>query len=103
MPLDVTDRTSIDACVGEVLKTKGHIDVLVNNAGIVELSVVETTSEALARDTFEANFFGALWMMQAVLPGMRERRGGTIVNVPEPAALWEVPMFERPDSLNFIP
>ena len=81
MPLDVTDRTSVDACVGEVLRTKAHIDVLVNNAGFVELSVVEKTSEALARDTFETNFFGALWMIQAVLPGMRERRSGTIVNV----------------------
>ena len=81
MPLDVTDRTSVDLCVGEVLRTKGHIDVLVNNAGFVELSVVETTSEALARNTFETNFLGALWMIQAVLPGMRERRSGTIVNV----------------------
>jgi NAD(P)-dependent dehydrogenase (short-subunit alcohol dehydrogenase family) len=91
MPLDVTDRSSIDACVGEVLKTKGQIDVLVNNAGIVELSVVETTSEALARDTFEANFFGALWMMQEVLPGMRERRAGSIVNVTSVAGRMAVP------------
>jgi NAD(P)-dependent dehydrogenase (short-subunit alcohol dehydrogenase family) len=81
MPLDVTDRKSIDAGIGEVLKAKGRIDILVNNAGVVELSVVEKTSEALARETFETNFFGALWMMKAVLPGMRERRSGTIVNV----------------------
>ena len=81
MPLDVTDRKSVDECIAEVVRDKGRIDVLVNNAGTVELSVVEKTSEALARDTFETNFFGALWMILAVLPGMRERRSGTIVNV----------------------
>ena len=81
MPLDVTHRASVDACIAEVLRDKGRIDVLVNNAGTVGVSVVETTSEALARGTFETNFFGALWMMQAVLPEMRERRSGTIVNV----------------------
>jgi NAD(P)-dependent dehydrogenase (short-subunit alcohol dehydrogenase family) len=81
MKLDVTDGSSIKRCVADVVKEKGRIDVLVNNAGIGELWPVERNSEALARATFETNFFGPLWLIQAVLPGMRERRSGTIVNV----------------------
>ncbi len=81
MKLDVTDASSIDRCIADVVKAKGHIDVLVNNAGIGELFPVERTSEALARSTFETNFFGPLRLIQAVLPGMRERGSGAIVNV----------------------
>src|SRR4026209_267766 len=50
MQLAVTDRTSVDECIGAVLTEKGCIDVLVNNAGTAELGVVEKTSGALARD-----------------------------------------------------
>jgi NAD(P)-dependent dehydrogenase (short-subunit alcohol dehydrogenase family) len=80
-PLDVTDAAAIERCVADIEKTKGPIDVLVNNAGIGELWPVERTSDAFARATFETNFFGPLRLIQAVLPGMRERTSGTIVNV----------------------
>lgn len=77
LPLDVTDTRAIADAVAQA----GPIEVLVNNAGIGWFNVLEGTSLDTARDVFEANLFGTLAMMQAVLPGMRELRSGTIVNV----------------------
>ena len=79
--LDVTNQESIDRCVGGLLKTEASIDVLVNNAGIAELRVVEDTTDEFTHAIFETNVFGPLRMMRSVLPGMRERQSGTIVNV----------------------
>jgi NAD(P)-dependent dehydrogenase (short-subunit alcohol dehydrogenase family) len=79
--LDVTDQKSIDRCIGGVLQAEGRIDVLVNNAGIGELRVIEHTTDEDARLIFDTNVFGPLRLIRAVLPGMRERRSGTIVNV----------------------
>lgn len=77
LALDVTDAGSIAAAASEA----GPIDVLVNNAGIGWLNAVEGTPIETVREIFEANLFGAVAMMQAVLPGMRDRRSGVIVNV----------------------
>jgi NAD(P)-dependent dehydrogenase (short-subunit alcohol dehydrogenase family) len=79
--LDVTDPVSVDRCINGLLKAEGRIDVLVNNAGIGRLQVVEETSDDMARETFDTNVFGPLRMIRGVLPRMRERRSGTIVNV----------------------
>jgi NAD(P)-dependent dehydrogenase (short-subunit alcohol dehydrogenase family) len=79
--LDVTDQKSVDRCIGGLLKTEGRVDVLVNNAGIAELRCLEETTDEFTHAIFETNVFGALRTMRAVLPGMRERGSGTIVNV----------------------
>jgi NAD(P)-dependent dehydrogenase (short-subunit alcohol dehydrogenase family) len=79
--IDVDDDDSVRDGVAEVLAAAGHIDVLVNNAGVGGGGPVEIAPLARARQTFETNYFGAVRMMQAVLPGMRERRAGMIVNV----------------------
>jgi len=79
--LDVNDDDSVRECVAEVLHEARAIDVLVNNAGIGIAGAIEHVPFQLGRDVFETNFFGAVRMMQAVLPSMRARRDGTIVNV----------------------
>ena len=77
LPLDVDS----DQSVGDVFAKTGAVDVLVNNAGIAIMSAVEDMPLEDFRRIMETNFFGALRCIQAVLPGMRERRSGCIINV----------------------
>jgi len=79
--LDVTDRTQIDAAVALAATTFGGLDVLVNNAGYGYLSAVEEGDDAEVRALFDTNFFGAVDMVKAVLPGMRAQGSGHIINV----------------------
>lgn len=79
--LDVNDETSVRRGVAEVYRRAGHIDVLVNNAGIGGSGAIEAASIETAQKTFETNYFGQIRMIQAVLPGMRKRQSGTIIVV----------------------
>ncbi len=87
--LDVTDVASIESAMAEVLP--GGLDVLVNNAGWAGGAPLEIVPEDQHRAMFEANYFGAIRMIQAVLPHMRERRSGTIVNLTSIAGLIAMP------------
>ena len=89
LPLDVTDADSIAAAIAKA----GVIDVLVNNAGIGWLNAVEGTSMERVRRIFETNTFSTVAMMQAVLPGMRERRAGVIVNVSSSTTIKALPLL----------
>ncbi|MEN2395746.1 oxidoreductase [Pseudomonas halotolerans] len=81
LPLDVTDAEQAKAVVAEAERKFGSVDVLVNNAGIGYFAAVEETDPQAARRLFEVNFFGTAHMIHAVLPGMRQRRRGMIVNL----------------------
>jgi NAD(P)-dependent dehydrogenase (short-subunit alcohol dehydrogenase family) len=79
--MDVHDGDSVRACVERIVAEQDRIDVVVNNAGIGICGSVEDTSIEEARLQLETNFFGAVRVIRAVLPHMRERRSGRIINV----------------------
>lgn len=79
--LDVTDRDACFAAVRLAHDRFGRLDVVVNNAGYGQHGFVEELSEAEARAQMDTNFFGALWVTQAVLPILRAQRAGHIVQV----------------------
>jgi len=88
LPLDVTSESGI----AQTIKAAGPIDVLVNNAGIGVVGAFEATPMSHIRKVFDTNTFGVLAMTHAVIPQMRERRSGVIVNVTSSAALAPMPL-----------
>lgn len=79
--LDVTNVERINEVAGEIESAVGPIDVLVNNAGYGHEGILEESPLAEMRRQFEVNVFGAVAMIKAVLPGMRQRRCGHIINI----------------------
>lgn len=79
--LDVTDFDAIDGIVAEIEASVGPVDVLVNNAGYGHEGIMEESPLSEMRRQFDVNVFGAVAMMKAVLPFMRERRRGHILNI----------------------
>ena len=88
LPLDVTDAASIAAAV----EAAGPIDALVNNAGIGVVGAVGAAAMDHIRKVFDTNTFGVMAMTQAVIPQMRERRSGVIVNVTSSVTLTPMPL-----------
>ncbi|NTA84017.1 SDR family NAD(P)-dependent oxidoreductase [Agrobacterium tumefaciens] len=81
LPLDVIDRDQCQKVVDAAEAHFGRIDVLINNAGMGFFGAIEETAEADARHLFDVNFFGTANTIHSVLPHMRARRSGTIVNL----------------------
>ncbi|MCQ8240025.1 oxidoreductase [Rhizosaccharibacter radicis] len=79
--LDVTDAAAIERAVAEAEGRFGRIDVLVNNAGYGYLAAIEEGEDAGIRQQFETNVFGLAALIRRVLPGMRRRRRGHVVNI----------------------
>lgn len=79
--LDVTKEESITACVDGILSNAGRIDILVNNAGFGSYGSIEDVSMDDARYQLDVNVFGAMRLVQLVLPTMRENKYGKIINV----------------------
>ena len=88
LALDVTRPDSI----AHALALAGPIDVLVNNAGVGLFGAFEATPMATVRDIFDTNTFGTMAMTQAVLPGFRQRRAGTVINVTSTATMVPFPL-----------
>jgi NAD(P)-dependent dehydrogenase (short-subunit alcohol dehydrogenase family) len=93
LQLDVTKPEEIRSAVASAIARFGIIDVLVNNAGYSVVGALEETSEAELRAVFEPMFFGAVAMTQALLPQMRERRSGTIVQITSVGGVVTAPGF----------
>ncbi|MEU4773456.1 SDR family oxidoreductase [Micromonospora sp. NPDC023644] len=89
--LDVTDRAAVFDVVARAVRHFGRLDVVVNNAGALFMGMVEEFTEAEARAQLDLNFFGALWVSQAVLPQLRAQGGGHVVQVSSIGALGGFP------------
>jgi len=101
LTLDVTEPDQVEAAVRAAKARFGHIDVLVNNAGIGYFAAVEESEEAEVRTMFDVNLFGTGRMIWAVLPSMRERRSGCIVNISSLAGLRGFPALGYYNASKF--
>ena len=101
LKLDVTDQGQIDAAIKAAEEKFGRIDVLVNNAGIGYFAAVEESEEDQVRRMFEINVFGLSRMIHAVLPGMRKRRKGFIVNFSSIGGLRSFPSIGYYNATKF--
>jgi len=91
LKLDVNSDVSVKACVDEVLKRAGRLDLLVNNAGFALDGAAEETSIEEAKEQFETNYFGVVRMVKAALPFMREAHSGRIITIGSLAGLVALP------------
>lgn len=101
LKLDVTKPDQVAAAVKAAEDRFGRIDVLANNAGIGYFAAIEEGEDAEVRKMFEVNVFGLLSMTQAVLPGMRQRRSGCIVNFSSIGGLRSFPALGHYNATKF--
>lgn len=90
--LDVTDREAILSTAETAVKHFGRLDIVVNNAGIMTMGMIEELNESDARKLMDTNFFGALWVCQAVMPYLRSQRSGHIIQITSIGAIISCPM-----------
>jgi NAD(P)-dependent dehydrogenase (short-subunit alcohol dehydrogenase family) len=79
--MDVDSDASVKATIANILKEAGNVDVLINNAGVERNGSIEELPLADFRAVMETNYFGPLRCIQAIVPQMRERKSGCIINV----------------------
>lgn len=92
--LDVTSPESIRAVVDEVLTVEGRIDVVINNAGYGIAGCLEVVSVEEAKRVFEVNVWGVVNVLQAVLPSMRSKSRGHVINISSTSGIRGIPCFE---------
>ncbi|MDP4700280.1 MAG: SDR family oxidoreductase [Saprospiraceae bacterium] len=91
--MDVTQDASVHEAMGHILAAAGNIDILINNAGIMYLGITEAFSVAQAHFQMETNYYGAIRVMQAVLPSMRKAGQGLIINTSSLVGRMSPPFF----------
>ncbi|MEU8175485.1 SDR family NAD(P)-dependent oxidoreductase [Microbispora hainanensis] len=89
---DVTDRAAVFESVRRAKDHFGRLDVIVNNAGYAQVGAVEELTEQELRDQLETNLFGAVWVVQAALPHLREQRSGHIIQLSSAAGVIAMPL-----------
>ena len=101
LALDVTQKEEVYKGVEKIKNHFGGIDILINNAGYGLFGTVEETTEEQARAQMETNFFGLLWVTQAVLPIMRGQKSGHIIQVSSFLGLTTLPMLGLYNASKF--
>lgn len=91
--MDVTDDTSVKEAIAAILAEAGSVELLINNAGIMYLGITEAFSVAQAHFQMETNYYGAIRVMQAVLPAMRTAGAGLIINTSSLVGRMSPPFF----------
>jgi NAD(P)-dependent dehydrogenase (short-subunit alcohol dehydrogenase family) len=91
--MDVTNEASVKEAMATILAEAGSVDVLINNAGIMYLGITEAFSVEQAKFQMETNYFGAIRVMQAVLPSMRKAGSGLIINTSSLVGRMSPPFF----------
>ena len=99
--LDVTDPDSIASAIAAGLERFGQIDALINNAGFGSYGIFEGASDASVRSVYETNVFGVMNVTRAVLPHMRERRRGQIINISSAGGFFALPTMSVYCSSKF--
>jgi len=91
--MDVTQDVSVEGAMGRILSEAGNLDLLINNAGIMYLGITEAFSVEQAHFQMETNYYGAIRVMQAVLPSMRKAGSGLIINTSSLVGRMSPPFF----------
>ncbi|SDN65775.1 SDR family NAD(P)-dependent oxidoreductase [Allokutzneria albata] len=92
LEMDVTDKAAVFESVKRAKEHFGRLDVVVNNAGYAQVGAVEELTEQELRDQLETNVFGAVWVIQAALPYLREQGAGHIIQLSSAAGLIAMPL-----------
>ncbi|MDA9110650.1 SDR family oxidoreductase [Bacteroidia bacterium] len=92
LPLDVSDEQAIANAVTEVSETFGHLDILINNAGVSQRSLASETTNEVGRQLMEVNFFGSVHLTKAALPLFMHKKAGSIVAMSSAAGKFGFPL-----------
>nr|WP_055505354.1 SDR family NAD(P)-dependent oxidoreductase [Nonomuraea pusilla] len=92
LALDVTEKAAVFEGVKRAKEHFGRLDVIVNNAGYAQIGAIEELTERQLRDQLETNLFGAVWVIQAALPYLREQGAGHVIQLSSAAGLIAMPL-----------